>query len=65
MQRQLSRRDEASLLASHPPTGLRAALLARRAELPAAVTLTETQAASIDAELAKQRDRARRDLAAR
>ena len=49
--RQLSLRDEASLLASHPPTGLRAEMLAAGPREAAAVTLTEAEAARIDDEL--------------
>ncbi|GGQ65364.1 M48 family metallopeptidase [Couchioplanes azureus] len=62
--RQLSRREEASLFASHPPTGLRAAMLQCRPHLPAEVTLTESQSARIDEEIAGPMEQARRDLAA-
>nr|BFE72055.1 hypothetical protein GCM10020092_053560 [Actinoplanes digitatis] len=61
--RQLSRRDEVSLFASHPPTGLRARMLERRPRHAAAVTLTEQQAERIDNEIAGPVERVRRDLA--
>ncbi|MET8149625.1 M48 family metalloprotease [Actinoplanes sp. NPDC049668] len=61
--RQLSRRDEVSLFASHPPTGLRARMLERRPQHAAAVTLTEQQAERIDTEIAGTVERVRRDLA--
>lgn len=49
--RRLSRHTEASLFASHPPTGLRAEMLERRPEHSAAVRLDEATSARIDAEL--------------
>jgi heat shock protein HtpX len=61
--RQLSRRDEVSLFASHPPTGLRAAMLEQRPARPAAITLTPPESERIDAELAGQYERVRRELA--
>ncbi|MEU8237770.1 M48 family metalloprotease [Actinoplanes missouriensis] len=61
--RQLSRRTDVSLFASHPPAGLRAALTATRPEQPAAVVLPETDSARIDEELAAHYERARRELA--
>jgi Zn-dependent protease with chaperone function len=61
--RQLSRRDEVSLFASHPPTGLRARMLERRPQQAAAVTLTPQQAERIDNEIAGPVERVRRDLA--
>ncbi|WP_436523673.1 M48 family metalloprotease [Actinoplanes sp. HUAS TT8] len=62
--RQLSRRTEASLFASHPPTGLRAGLIAARPEQPAAVVLTDLEQAQMDEELAAHYERVRRELAA-
>ncbi|WIN00699.1 M48 family metallopeptidase [Actinoplanes oblitus] len=62
--RQLSRRTEASLFASHPPAGLRAGLIAARAAQPAAVVLTEPERARMDDELAAHYERVRRELAA-
>ncbi len=61
--RQLSRRTEASLFASHPPTGLRAGLIAARPAQPAAVVLTEPEQARMDEELAAHYERVRRELA--
>ncbi|MFI7541770.1 M48 family metalloprotease [Actinoplanes sp. NPDC049599] len=61
--RQLSQRDETSLFASHPPTGLRARMLERRPQQPAGVVLTEQQAERIDREIAGPVERIRRDLA--
>lgn len=61
--RQLSRRDDVSLFARHPPTGLRAAMLERRPAHPAAVVLTEAGAARIDGELARHLESVRRELA--
>jgi hypothetical protein len=61
--RQLSRRDETSLFASHPPTGLRARMLERRPQHAAGVVLTEQQAERIDHEIAGPVERIRRDLA--
>ena len=62
--RQLSVRDEVSLFATHPPTGLRARMIESRPYQPAAVILTAADSARIDEELAKVYDNARRDLAA-
>lgn len=62
--RQLSRRDETSLFASHPPTGLRARMLESRPQHGAGVVLTEQQAERIDHEIAGPVERVRRDLAA-
>jgi len=62
--RQLSVRDEVSLFATHPPTGLRARMIESRPYQPAAVTLTAADSERIDQELAKAYDFARRDLAA-
>ncbi len=61
--RQLSRRDEVSLFASHPPTGLRATMLEHRPARPAAITLTAGESGRIDAELAGHYERVRRELA--
>jgi hypothetical protein len=61
--RQLSRRDETSLFATHPPTGLRARLLESRPQHAAGVVLTEQQAKRIDREIAGPVERIRRDLA--
>ncbi|MEU4693402.1 M48 family metallopeptidase [Actinoplanes sp. NPDC023714] len=61
--RQLSQRTEASLFASHPPTGLRAALTASRPDRQAAVVLSEAGAARMDEELAAHYETARRELA--
>jgi Zn-dependent protease with chaperone function len=58
----LSRHTEASLYSSHPPTGLRAEMLERRPRLAAAVTLTESEAAHIDDELAVHQRRVLREL---
>lgn len=60
--RQLSIRDDVSLFASHPPAGLRARMVEGRQWRTPAVVLTETRAEQIDAELAKEYERARRDL---
>ncbi|WP_189329348.1 hypothetical protein [Actinoplanes ianthinogenes] len=60
--RQLSRRTEASLFASHPPSGLRAGLIAGRAAQPAAVVMTEAEQARMDDELATHYERVRREL---
>ncbi|MET0495000.1 MAG: M48 family metalloprotease [Actinoplanes sp.] len=61
--RQLSRRDEVSLFASHPPSGLRALMLERRPQHAAGVVLTEQQSERIDAELAGPVEQIRRELA--
>jgi Zn-dependent protease with chaperone function len=60
--RQLTRHTEVSLYASHPPTGLRAEMLERRPRQAAAVTLTESDAAHIDDELAVHEKRVLREL---
>jgi Zn-dependent protease with chaperone function len=60
--RRLSRHTEVSLYASHPPTGLRAEMLERRPAQAAAVTLTESEAAQIDQELAVHEKRVIREL---
>ncbi|MFG1996132.1 hypothetical protein ACGFJ7_39775 [Actinoplanes sp. NPDC048988] len=57
--RLLSRRAGASLSASHPPAGLRAEMLERRPQRPAAVTLTAAESARIGAELAPYAERVR------
>jgi heat shock protein HtpX len=61
--RQLSRRNEVSVFASHPPSGLRAAMHERRPALPAAVVLTEPESFRIDEELAALYEQVRRELA--
>ncbi|MGC4814727.1 M48 family metallopeptidase [Micromonospora sp. DT228] len=60
--RQLSVRDEASLFAFHPPTGLRRRMLAARTWQDPAVVLTEARMERIDAELAKEYERFRRSV---
>jgi heat shock protein HtpX len=60
--RQLSIRDEVSLFASHPPSGLRVQMLTDRAWRGAAVALTPSRSEQIDAELAKHYQRAQRNL---
>ncbi|MFI7608934.1 M48 family metallopeptidase [Micromonospora sp. NPDC049366] len=60
--RQLSVRDDASLFASHPPTGLRHRMLREGPRYEPAVVLTEERSARIDAELAREYERVRRDL---
>jgi len=61
--RQLSTRTEVSLWASHPPTGLRAWLIEGAAWHDPAFVLTEDESERIDAEIARQYQSARRDLA--
>lgn len=61
--RQLSRRDDASLFASHPPDGLRASLVESRPHTEPAVLLSDEDARRIDEELATWYTRARHDLA--
>ncbi|WP_155373251.1 M48 family metallopeptidase [Catellatospora vulcania] len=66
--RQLSVREEASLFASHPPSGLRARMLeSHRADPPRAalVELTAEQNARIDAELASRFEELRQAVSAR
>ncbi|MEU8423128.1 M48 family metallopeptidase [Micromonospora sp. NPDC048835] len=60
--RQLSVRDEASLFAAHPPTGLRRQMLAGRPWQDPSVVLTEARMERIDAELGKEYDRFRRTV---
>lgn len=60
--RQLSVRDETSLFATHPPSGLRARMVESRPPRAAAVVLREEDAGRIDAELAKHYAAARRDV---
>ena len=60
--RQLSVRDEVSLFAAHPPTGLRRRMLAERQWRDPAVVLTEARMERIDAELAKEYARFRRTV---
>ncbi|MFB7471261.1 M48 family metallopeptidase [Kitasatospora sp. NPDC056184] len=59
-----SRRYGHTVDASHPPTHLRLALLARRAPLPAAITCSPDEAAAIAAELAPHHTRIARTLLA-
>ncbi|WP_238425369.1 M48 family metallopeptidase [Micromonospora parastrephiae] len=61
--RQLSVRDEASLFAAHPPTGLRRQMLAERTWQQPAVVLTSARLERIDAELAREYERFRRTVA--
>jgi hypothetical protein len=56
-------RDEVSLFATHPPTGLRARMIESRPYRPPAVTLGAAESTRIDEELAKAYDVARRDIA--
>ncbi|MEW1590056.1 M48 family metallopeptidase [Micromonospora vinacea] len=60
--RQLSIRDEASLFAAHPPTGLRRQMLAGRPWQDPSVVLSEARMERIDAELGKEYDRFRRTV---
>ncbi|GAA1416614.1 hypothetical protein GCM10009639_70830 [Kitasatospora putterlickiae] len=59
-----SRQDGHAVDASHPPTHLRRALLARHTPLPAAVTCTANEATTIATELAPHRTRIARTLLA-
>ncbi|GAA4966216.1 hypothetical protein GCM10025331_68400 [Actinoplanes utahensis] len=61
--RRLTRHTEASLHSSHPPTGLRAEMLERRPRQAATVTLTESEAARVDAEVAVHERKVLRELA--
>jgi len=61
--RQQSVRDGASLVASHPPIGLRTGRLHRRPYRPATVVLTAEEAAQIDIELSEWYRRLRTRLA--
>ena len=58
-----SNRDEASVFANHPPTGLRIRRLARLPDRTAAVTLSLRESHRIDGELAEIYTRYSRDLA--
>jgi heat shock protein HtpX len=60
--RQSSVREEASLFATHPPTGLRRRMLAGRPSYQPAVELTDERMARIDAELAREYERVRREV---
>ncbi|SCL37984.1 Zn-dependent protease with chaperone function [Micromonospora rhizosphaerae] len=60
--RQLSVRDEASLFASHPPSGLRRRLLEARPWHDPRVVLTDDRMARIDAQLAREYERVRRTV---
>lgn len=57
--RQLSLRTTASPLASHPPAGLRHALIASRPHRDARIVLSEAESAAIDAELSRYEERYR------
>jgi len=61
--RQWSLRKEASVFASHPPTGLRHRMIQAAPFRQPAVVLTEAEAAMIDAELARYEERYRREIA--
>jgi heat shock protein HtpX len=61
--RQLTQRDEASLFASHPPIGLRAAMLRRRSAHTASIVLAGHESALIDTELTVLTDKLQRALA--
>src|SRR5262249_61324999 len=61
--RQLALRRESSLLATHPPSGLRSRLLEAGPSLDPAFRLTPDEAERIDAELARHYQRFRRDIA--
>ncbi|MGB2570954.1 M48 family metallopeptidase [Micromonospora citrea] len=61
--RQFSIRERTSLFASHPPQGLRHRMLTARARQDSRVTLTETRAEQLDAELARHFERVGRQLA--
>ncbi|MCO8277088.1 M48 family metallopeptidase [Actinoplanes sp. TRM 88003] len=60
--RRLSRHTDVSLFASHPPAGLRAAMLERTPRQAAAVTVAESDIARIDDELAVHQKRVLREL---
>jgi len=60
--RRLTQYTDVSLYASHPPAGLRAEMLQRRPRQAATVTLTETETAHIDDELAVHQKRVMREL---
>ncbi|NUR70837.1 MAG: M48 family metalloprotease [Hamadaea sp.] len=61
--RQWSLRREASIFASHPPSGLRVRMIQAAPHRDPAVVLTEAESAAIDAELAKYEERYRREIA--
>ena len=61
--RQLTVRRDSSLLASHPPSGLRSRLLEAGCRADPALRLTEDESARIDSELAAHYRRFRRDIA--
>jgi Zn-dependent protease with chaperone function len=61
--RQLTLRREASLLATHPPSGLRSRLLEAGPWLDPAIRLAPDESERIDAELARHYQRFRRDIA--
>jgi hypothetical protein len=61
--RQLSLRRESSVFASHPPTGLRGAIVAKGPQHGPQVVLSEAEAERMDAELAGFEKRYRRTIA--
>jgi Zn-dependent protease with chaperone function len=61
--RQLTVRSDSSLLATHPPQGLRSRLLEAGPWLDPAFVLTDAESDKIDTELARYYDRFRRDIA--
>ena len=61
--RQWTVRVESTLQPGHPPSGLRAELVAAYPDTAAQVTCTEPESARIDAELAKLYEKARLDVA--
>lgn len=61
--RQRSIREEVSMFASHPPSGLRARRIARLSPVAPAVLLTDADDTAIDAELDKRYASARREIA--
>ncbi|WP_117212954.1 M48 family metalloprotease [Allorhizocola rhizosphaerae] len=62
--RQLTIRRDASLFASHPPAGLRHAVVGAGAHRAPAIVLSDARAAAIDAELSTYEERHRRVIAA-
>ncbi|SCG61909.1 M48 family metallopeptidase [Micromonospora inositola] len=60
--RQLSVREEASLFATHPPSGLRRRMLAGPPAHEPTVELTDERMARIDAELARDYEQVRREV---
>ncbi|MFC0526748.1 M48 family metallopeptidase [Phytohabitans kaempferiae] len=60
--RQLSVRDDASLFASHPPSGLRWRMIRERPQHAPTVALTEARLEPIESELARHYERIARDI---